>query len=332
MERPSYGLLEVLVPQELTGPLGAEELLIAFDYEVARETPGSIFIAHGSAVLDTAVRLAGNYGLFTAHYFPGREVNRPKNLDQKISNAVDYLHCRTPRVVSRHLAENVYYMFNFLCAFRSFEKTEEIVPVTINAFNGVPFSHFEDSWQNIIPVERPVTQLAQAQTHPVRDLYKVACREVEQQAGEHSLRYRKAGVHLRQKELEKTERYYRETLTELGKKLAESSDRVRRQKLQDQLAATRADWRRRQEDIVARYDLEVEVRLDHLVACHIPCLFLQVEIQHKTRIMRQTLVYNPLNGEVEVPPCPRCGKPAPLQIPDGKGGLICTHSGHKENY
>ncbi|MDO9535251.1 MAG: hypothetical protein Q7J85_07965 [Bacillota bacterium] len=324
VEKPSYGLLEALVPQELANRFGAEELLLAFDYEVARETPGSIFIAPGSAVLDTAVRLAAPYGLFTVHYWPGREVRRPKNLDQKIAKAVDYLHCRPPSVASHYLAENVYYMFNFLCVFRSFEKTEEIIPVVINGHNGVPFPSFETYWQNIIPLEHPLSRLAQARTSPVRDLYAVACRAVGQLAGERSLLYREAGTLLRQKELEKTGRYYRETLSELEKKHGESSNPARQKKLQDQLAATRADWQHRQDDIVARYDLEVEVLLDHLVVCRIPCLFLQVEVQHKTSLIRQTLVYNPLNGEVETPPCPRCGKPAPLLIPDEKGGLICA--------
>ncbi|MEW5922285.1 MAG: hypothetical protein AB1796_15355 [Bacillota bacterium] len=330
VDKPSYGLLEALVPPELAGPFGTEDLLLAFDYEVARETPESLFITPGSAVLDTAVRLAAAYGLFTVHYWPGQGVSKPKNLEQKISKAVDYLHCRAPRVVSHHLAENVYYMFNFLCAFRSFEKSEEIIPVGINAFNGVPFSSFADHWKNIIPVESPSFQLAQAHTRPVRELYTVACREVERRAGERSLLYQEAARRLQQKELEKTERYYRETLSELEKKHGESSDPAKKRKLQDQLAATRADWKHRQDDIVARYDLEVEVQLDHLVACRIPCLFLQVEVQHKNRVIRQTLVYNPLDGEVEAPPCPVCGKPAQVLVPDERGGLACPvdHADH----
>ncbi len=323
VEKTSYGLLETIIPHELAGPFGTEELLLAFDYEVAQETPGSIFIAPGSAVLDTAVRLAAGYGLYTVHYWPGQEVSQPKNLEQKIRKAVDYLHCRFPRVVSHHLAENVYYMFNFLCAFRSFEKTEEIIPVVVNAFNGVPYPTFDDYWQNIIPLESPSYQLAQAATRPVRELYPVACREVEEQAEKRAFLYREAGARLLQKELAKTESYYQETLSELRKKHADSSDPAKKKKLQDQLAATKADWKRRQDDIVARYDLEVEVRLDHLVACCIPCLFLQVEVQHKSSFNRQTLVYNPLSGEVEVPPCPVCGRPARVLAPDKNGRLAC---------
>ncbi len=134
-------------------------------------------------------------------------------------------------------------------------------------------------------------------------------------------------MRLRQKELEKTERYYRETISELEKKYRESGDAAKKKKLREQITATGADWRRRQNDIVARYALEVEVLLDHLVACKIPCLFLQVEVQHKNRTIRQTLVYNPLNGEVEVPPCPLCGKLAPVLMPHENCGLACPAHG-----
>jgi hypothetical protein len=323
VEKSSYSLLETIIPPELADSFGAEELLLAFDYEVAQETPGSVFIAPGSTLLDAAVRMAAGYGLYTVLYWPGQEVSRPKNLEQKISKAVNYLNCRSPRVASHYLAENVYYMFNFLCSFRSFEKTEEILPITVNSFNGLPYPSFDLYWQNIIPLETPAYQLARASARPVRELYPLACREVEQEAERRALFYRESGVRLMQKELAKTEGYYQETLSELQKKYSESSDSSKKKKLQDQISATKADWKRRQDDIVARYDLDVEVRLDHLVACCIPCLFLKIEVQHKSSIHRQTLIYNPLNGEVEVPPCPVCGRPAPVLAPDKKGRLAC---------
>jgi len=323
VEKPSYGLAEVLLPDELAKALGKEELTLAFDYEVAAETPESTFVAPGSPLLDTAVRLASSYGRYTRHYWPGSEPGYPKNLEQKINKTVDYLQCRAPRIAGHHIAENVYYIFYFLAVFRSFEKTEEIFPVAINGHTGLPYPPFEEYWQKIIPRETPLYRLGRAELYPVRDLYGAACREVEQQVRKRSLFLRDNAARLLQRELEKTGRYYQETISELQQKIAESNEPSKKERLQNQLEAARVDWQRRQDDIASRYNLEVELKLDHLVACCVPCLFVKVEIQHKNIFNRQTLVYNPLTGEVEIPPCSLCGKPSRVLKPNESGQLVC---------
>ena len=47
-EQESYATLGVLFPEDLVQHFGEEQLLLAFDYEVAEETEGSLFVTHGS--------------------------------------------------------------------------------------------------------------------------------------------------------------------------------------------------------------------------------------------------------------------------------------------
>ena len=40
----------------------------------------------------------------------------------------------------------------------------------------------------------------------------------------------------------------------------------------------------REENAAARYTVEAEVRLDHLVAYHLPCVHIKLEVQHKNEL------------------------------------------------
>jgi hypothetical protein len=54
LEEAGYELLEVLLPEGLPFK-DQEELLLAFDYEVAQENPKAIFVTYGSLFLDRRV-------------------------------------------------------------------------------------------------------------------------------------------------------------------------------------------------------------------------------------------------------------------------------------
>lgn len=323
VEPAGYGLFQVLLPEELVPVFGREELLLAFDYEVAGETPGSTFVTPGSPLLDTVVRLALDYGRQTALYWSGKLPAPPRSLEERISARIEFRHCRPPRIEASWVAENIYYGFYFRCVFRSFEKTEAVIPVFINGYQGLPAPAFTREAESLFLLEQPEYQLAPAPVRPLAELYPVAGQELDRMVREQVRPLQKTALSLQEKELAKIRSYFAETEAEILKKLAASTDPAKKMRLEQQLAATRADQERRIKDTRVRYQVEVDACLDHLVAYHLPCVFTRLNLQHKASSLAQTLIYNPLGGDIELPACPRCGRASSCLVPTAAGQLLC---------
>ncbi len=79
------------------------------------------------------------------------------------------------------------------------------------------------------------------------------------------------------------------------------------------------DHQLREEGAAARYTVETEVRLDHLVAYHLPCVHIKLEVQYKNELYNQIVVYNPYSNDIEAPACPVCGELGRLLESAAKG-------------
>jgi len=327
VERAGYALFEVLVPDELASYINQSHLVLAFDYEVAQETPDSVFITHGSQLLDTMVRLAAPYGRYVRLYWPGNVPAPLANLEQQVLKAVEFVNCQPPRLEMQWAAEHALYVFFFRTTYRSFEKTEEIFPVVVDGYTGLPQPDFLRLWGNTTPRERPDYSVSRADALPLEALYRVACREVEPKVKAKAVELRRLSQAARDRELAKIARYYEEVAKEIEQKIS-GADAEKSRRLEKKLAAVKADRERRQKDAALRYEVEAEVRLDHLVVYHLPFLHAKLEVRHKNQLYHQTLVYNPLAGKIEAPACPRCGKAVSRLVPAGRGQLVCVeHSG-----
>lgn len=323
VEPAGYALFQVLLPEELIPAFGSEELLLAFDYEVAGETPDSTFVTYGSPLLDTTVRLALDYGRQTALYWSGKLPAIPRSLEERLNARLEFRHCRPPRIEASWVAENIYYGFYFRCVFRSFEKTEAVIPVFIDGCQGLPAPAFTREAENLFLLEEPEYQAAPAPMRPLANLCPVARKELDKLIQEQARPLQQTALRLQEKELAKVRSYFAETEAEIRQKLAASSDPDKKARLQQQLAATQADQERRIKDTRARYQVEVDARLDHLVAYHLPCVFVRLNLQHKTLKLAQTLIYNPLSGDIELPACPHCGRASSCLVPTAAGQLLC---------
>ncbi|HAP93806.1 MAG TPA: hypothetical protein DCM26_04190, partial [Desulfotomaculum sp.] len=322
VEKAGHALLEVLAPEELFPYFNHNHLFLAFDYEVARETPESIFITYGSQLLDTIIRLASFYGRYTKHYWPGNVPAFLRNMEQPVKKAIEFVHCRPPRLDMQWVAEHAFYAFSFRAAYHSFEKTDQIFSVVIDGFNGLVQQNFLKQWENIVPGESPGYACPGATILPLDTIYQIACREVETKVVEKGALLRRLTQAAKNRELVKINCYYEETAREIQQKM-DGADEGKEARLEKQLAAVIADQERRQKDAARRYEVEAEVRLDHLIVYHMPCLHAKLEVQHKNQYFYQTVVYNPLTARIEAPACPLCGKPAHRLVPAGKGQLAC---------
>lgn len=320
----SYATLGVLLPDDLIGYFGEEQLLLAFDYEVAEENEGSSFITHGSPFLDKTVEsVLQSYGRFTVRYWSGLIPELPRNFEQKVLAKLEFRRCRPPKVNMHVVEECVFYEFNFRCTFRSHEKSEEVLTVVLNGSNGQIQPNFFRHWQKNIPAEEREYSLPRARLWPVDRLYQSACREAEQATKIWAEKIMAQGAWQKKKELAKIAGYYCELAAEIQKKLAGTEEPKKKARLEQQLSATLADRERREKDAAERYGVEVDIRLDHVVAYNIPCLWVKLELAHKDQVRAFTVLYNPLSNEIETPVCERCGRQTLCLVPE-QDGFVCA--------
>lgn len=316
LEHVGYGLVHVLLPEEVAPDFGTDELLLAFDAEVAAETPGAVFLTYGSPLLDVLVDLALDFGRYTALWRPG-PVAVPRNLEHRIAENLEFRRCRAPRLAEHRVLEHVYYGFYFRCAFRSFERAEEVNGVVVEGSSGRVEEDFRRHWQHVVPAAEPDQELPRSGVLPLRELYGRACRALEEVVRRRAGALFPGARVLRDRELARIDRYYRDNEALLERRLAAAESQARRERVREQLNALRAEWRRRLQDAAARYDVEVEAVLDHVVAYHVPLVHAVVEVQHRERAYRHTVWYNPLAARVELPACPLCGVPTRVLEPCG---------------
>lgn len=323
VEEAGYALVQTLVPENLAAQLGEHQLL-AFDYEVARENPEAVFVTYGSQFLDQVARMASAYGRFAAEYHPAVKLRPNRRFDREIAERIEFSRCRPPRVVHQRSAEHVFWRFFFLAVFHSFERTEELIPVTVDGYTGLPVPDFERWWSGVVPTVEPEEKMAVAEGLPLEDVYAAGGRVAEQEATAKACALQQGAVRQMAGELAKIRAYFGQTVRDTEQKLTAVGDPARKERLEKQLAAVRADWQRRENDCRDRYAVGVELRLDHLVACHLPRLHLQVEAQSKDRLFTTTLLYNIPAARIEQPVCPLCGKTVTRLVPFNDGRLVCS--------
>lgn len=324
VEEAGYEVVEALLPDELASHFG-EHIMLAFDYEAAQENPSAAFITYGSPLLDTAARLAAGYGRYTVLYCPKQGFSQSRRFDQEIAEKIKFLRCRPPRIVYQWVADHVFWCFYFHAAYCSHEKVEELLTVVMDGFTGLPSPDFFKWWDKVVPANEPQYQILQAECLPVPVLYEAACREAKKLAEERALAMQ-GQVNLQvAREMSKVNSYYNQTLRDIEKKMAATEDAAKKERLARQMSAIHADWRRREKDILERYAMEAELRLDHLVACHLPRVHIKLEVQHKDRLLNTTLLYNLPAGCLELPICPLCRKSTAHLVPDRENRLVCVN-------
>lgn len=327
VEKPGYALLEAMLPQEAAQLLGEEYLTAAFDYEIARENEASTFITYGSPLLDAMVSAARDYGRFCRLYWPGSSFTPPSNLEKRLSDAITFSECRSPKIEMVLSMEMVFWSFFFRASFSSFEKIEQVFSITLDGVTGLPSPNFEDCWQRIVPVESPSYQLPTAEGMlDLSRLYQAACKHIEPVIEARATDFRQTATRLKDRELDRMRMYYEESSREIQHKMKTSLDPARLDRLQKQLSALDSDRRRREDDTHERYAVEAELELDYLLACHVPCARVSITLQNRNRFINHNLTYNPVIEAFEAPACAQCGLPSRILVPNNDGNLVCpTH-------
>lgn len=323
VEPRGYGLLEVVLPDALVPGFGQSHLLLAFDGEVASEVPGSMLVTYGSPLLEELVGLSAGFGRYFVLYAVQKELRPPRDLERRLAEGVKYERCRAPRITRHWTEEHVFWSFCFRAVFRSYERTEELLPVVVEGTTGNVVEDFEKRWRNVLVADQPENRLPRAQSLPLARLYEIAGQAACVRARQRAFSILQAGAVQRERDLNRVRHYHEELAARVRRQLSAAQSPERRARLEAQLAATMADAARLADDTLARYRVEAQLELDHIVAYHVSCLHLKLELVHRDRVFGPVLVYDPLQGVVLPPPCECCGEPTRQLTPDANGRLVC---------
>jgi hypothetical protein len=324
VEQNEYALVQVLLPDALVPKFqGKDTLWLAFDYEVSQENKDYDFITFGSQVLDVVTELALSRGKNIECFLLADRLDPPAKIESLIEDAVHFVKCRQPKLKSWFPIEHCYYCFNFHCTYYSDEKMDEIIPVLIDMNSGRQDKEIQELLpfiEETLPAFNRQHILPSAPMISINDAYLRACAGAEPRIKGTINNINSLAQPIKERELKKVAEYYQNLIYTLNRRLRNSQDANRIERLKKQIATTTEDQERRLEDINDKFTVEAEVSLDTLIRYRLPKLNLELGLQQKDELFQFQLLFNPLSRQVETPLCPQCGYPTKHLL--RKKGLI----------
>jgi len=324
IERPAYGLVDLLLPDEIARRLGTAPLTrLAFTEETAAAHPEATHLTYGHPLLEGVVEDMRGRGLALRRYVNQVRLAR-SGLLQLIKNELAFPNAWLRSLENAVEAPRTHYYvrFNFKAALITDEKQEELASVLMNLHTGRPAWELET--QDILPLEpeyrlRPMHEapLAWRPELPFHSPERLTW--LQEKAGQavarklaptiKSLQQRTA----RRLELDRArlEAFYDDTAADLERRLARTEDETRQASLEEKLAFTHAERERKLADVEAKYQLRINLELINTVLISQPKITLQVSVENRYTSAQTTFVWDPLLHRVEPPLCQACGRPAP---------------------
>jgi len=315
VERPSYALLEVLLPDDFPWEEEDELLHLAFDPEVAEEEDAE-FVTYGSPLLDKVTDTVLEKPKVNHWRLSLRSVKLPENVVDRIRNKFTFLNYKFSKLRESRTEDHAFLEFVFQIRLISDEREELQEKVLVDPVLGCRNPTISEELEKSFFTEREREQEVVRPTPSIISLEKalsLAREGARRKALEHKERFEKRLGHFRDEELEKVKTFFRETeanLKERLEKLGETErDEKRKETLRKKIEANRADRRRRIEDVREKYSCEVHVSCDQLRCYSFPRHRLRLVLERKGDKNWLDLFYNPLLHQLEVPTCAQCGQP-----------------------
>ena len=324
IERPAYGLVDLLLPDEIARRLGTDPLIrLAFTEETAAAHPEATHLTYGHSLLEGIEEDMRGRGLALRRYVNQVRLERP-GLFQLIKGELAF-----PNAWLRSLENAVeaprtcyYVRFNFKVALITDEKQEELASVLMDLHTGQPAWELEI--QEILSLEseyrlRPMHEAPPAWRPelPLHSPERLAW--LQEEAGQAVARKLTPTIEALQQrtarrlELDRArlEAFYDDTAADLERRLARTEDEARQASLEEKLAFTHAERERKLADVEAKYQLRIHLELINTVLISQPKIALQARVENRYTSAQTTFVWDPLLHRVEPPLCQACGQPAP---------------------
>ncbi len=324
IERPAYGLVDLLLPDKVARRLGTEPLVrLAFTEETAAAHPEASHLTYGHPLLEGVVEDMQKRGLALRRYVNDVRLER-SGLFQLIKNELAFPNAWLRPLKNAVEAPRTYYYvrFNFKVALVTDEKQEELASILMNLNTGQPAWELEE--QEILPLE-PEYRLRTMYDAPLLWRPELPLNSPErlawlqQEAGRAVARKLTPTIEALQQrtarrlELDRArlEAFYDDTAADLERRLARTEDEARQASLEEKLAFAHAERERKLADVEAKYQLRINLELINTVLISQPKIALQAKLQNRYTSAQPTFVWDPLLHRVEPPLCQVCGRPAP---------------------
>jgi len=324
IERPAYGLVDLLLPDEVARRLGTEPLLrLAFTEETTAAHPEATQLTYGHPLLEGIEEDMRERGLALRRYVNQVRLER-SGLLRLIKNELAFSNAWLRPLENAVEAPRTYYYvrFNFKAALITDEKQEELASILMNLHTGQaaweletqeilsleseyrlrPMHEAPPAWPPELPLHSP-ERLAWLQEEAGRAVAHKLTPTIE------ALQRRTA----RRLELDRArlEAFYDDTAADLERRLARTDDEARQASLEEKLAFAHAERERKLADVEAKYQLRVNLELINTVLISQPKIALQARVENRYTSTQFTFIWDPLLHRVEPPLCQVCGQPAP---------------------
>jgi len=327
-DNPGFALIETLMPTEIADALQSPaHAILAFDSEVAAETPDSEFITFGSAIMDKALALGKTFGRVSKKYI-GMETPRiPPGMLERAEKKLALLDFKYRQLLESDFVCCEHVLFNFSVKFISDEKREYMQPVLIDTGLGKDVS-YQIPWLNNIFCAHQAESLSTMQTSEhcgYSFAYETAKRNLSKAISKNLELFRRQMSGFLNDEAKRLRLYYQGTKEEIEKRISKvDSNDPKIKALEDKLTAVDVDFKARMSDLHKKYEIALEAELDNIVVYAVPKVKNRILIQNHTHKATLIVYYNLAANQVEFPFCHACSNPLnSIRIKNG-GELICS--------
>jgi len=322
VERPAFGLVDVLLPEVLARQLGTDGLLrLAFHPDVAAANPEARLVAFGQPIFDAVIEKARGLGQVARWYLNDVRLEKANLFDviKKETTFPNGWLQPVPGAMPRRQL-HYYLRFNFKVAFVSDEKDETLASVIMDVSRGVRAAALEDAWEQLF-LEReprlgdlPEAPLTWAQgKSPLGEeilgqLQERAARVVADELGPTLETLQARTARRLELDLARLAAFYDQNEADLRRRLERTEDPARRHTLEEKLIAMQKDREAKKADVEAKYRLRVVLDLVNVAVIAQPKLAMPVQVGNRYATVQPDFVWDPLLHRLEPGVCHVCGR------------------------
>lgn len=285
-----YALCQVLIPEEYKEYFqGRTELVFSFDYEVAGENPESEFVTFGSYWLEQIFRLARNQAISTIRFI---EVDRmtlshaPDKIKRFMEGESGQLTVEDERLICGgyvHLTCRIRYL--------SDETDDEVHKIWVDLSTGRCCEQMKKVEEQIPYRSEPQYSIPTSPTIGLDQAYAEACEQLMKVAEQGKERRQQRLVLDREKK--RINEYYQELLAENRRRsLRKGTEAERLAEIADREAAIIAEREKQLQEMEQKYDVQIELALDHGIVYYMPQIEYTVRMSSRNLHKTYTLHYN----------------------------------------
>lgn len=314
-------------------------LRVAFAPEALPEHPGSQLLIYGSPLLDRLFAQAWQQGRISRAYLLGLNLASRQALqgvasDLRLPTRARWETRQVRPLFFSHAA------FWFQATFHSDEKEQENYLNVVDLYYGRFARHLEELLRG---GESPYS-FAQERPFPWPDAPRLGLAAAYQRGRDRVVGTAASVAHTHRleheqrlgRQVERMQHYYRDLRDELQERLERARQDRRttpetRRSLEERIPGLAQEEHFRLAELRQRSHLRLHLRLCNLMLLAYPKFFLQGRlVPAKGPAVEMALVWDPLAGHLEPPPCPCCQRPTRVLAQGRQGTLGCPECGGEE--